>query len=420
MNYVPYEQNDLFFNYYTGEEYNTHNSLPEVDEHQIYKKCKKCENSLSLMSSSPKEWVCDGWDPPNTHCKGVANGKQLTENDKAFACPNVKHCNWIICEACYKFVEAKKEKEKKVVEDDGYEPFGAEPFEFRHDWEQEIEDERLEIIKETTIEDRKTAPSIKCIRSYQEYLDLAKGFHLTEPFCEKSYQDDTCEPCSAGRPGSKKVRNIHEAPYSILDMSNRCLYEKVHHDNTDEGCVFEIKRNKCRLEKGLVNNRGIIMPKLETENIFKFPITIKKTFHCNKPIKNCAEPKIHCIADGRPHTHWFPTNKGFIKYAHRHKGRFSQKKRGYQVPIGEHKQENCEDNGIFPKHPKCPPNFNITEQGKKKITTIPAEDNFLKKNFKPPTFKKSFMNIQRYDRFYKKAKKKQYKKRIQERFNLWH
>ena len=280
-------------------------------------KCKKCFNTLSLMKKSPKHWICDGWNPPNTHCLG-GNNIQLGENDKAYCCYNVKHCNWIICEKCYnsiclqntKNMKQKKEeeqikKEKRINEEE------QEIMELER-----IEQEKIKMLKKEIEYYRNIAPTLKCIKSYQEYLDLAKGFQDTEPFCETSYED-ICQNIENG----KLLSQMCDANYSSIDMGKECLYEKrdlIEKDNVGNDRVVVIKDfviNKCRTDKGLLNLRGTIIPKNKIEHTFKFPVTLKKTHFCGLEIDK-QQPDHHKVGKNQTHTHWFPTRNTFIKYTH--------------------------------------------------------------------------------------------------------
>lgn len=353
--FLPYEQHDLFLNYY-NEDHKSKHVKTSIDL-QIKKKCKKCSNTIFLMKYPPAEWVCDGWDPPNSHCKGYPNGEKLNRTHEAFACPNHRHCNWIICKKCYEYLN----KEEEPAEEVGEEEFISEEISY----EDLIEQERKDAIEQEILESRKKAPYLKCIRNYKEYLDLAKGFHLTEPLCENAYPDI----CENGKNG-KLVNNISEAKYAVLDMGKECLYESEEVKKCNCGkCAIckkpkktSLKINKCRMEKGLINLRGTITPKLKTENIFKFPITLKKTYFCNKKVEHTSQPDIHNIHPNKLHTHWFPTNRNFTTYTHQHAGKQQFHSRPYncgkkerairQTPyIAPHNKPGCAVQNNFPRHP---------------------------------------------------------------------
>ena len=168
------------------------------------RKCHKCNTDLVLMTESPKEWVCDGWNPPISHCQSAGNGEKLNQAYTAYCCPNTDKCNWIVCEKCFLHVKDDEEEE------DPHQPI---------DYEKLIQDENKQNIEHRIECARKNAPIVTCIKSYKEYLDLTKGFMLTEPFCENRYPD-TCENDDNG----KLVQNICEAKYSVLDMGKSCLY----------------------------------------------------------------------------------------------------------------------------------------------------------------------------------------------------
>ena len=317
---VPYpaEFNDLFYNN-TEEDYIQHCEYDKKEyEDNIYQNaqvCKKCSNSLMLMNPSPEKWTCDCWDPPNTYCES-GNQREFDRTDKAYSCPNYKYCNWIICEKCYISLGKRIAEKRKKAEEEG-EPVGH--IEETEDWDKILADERQEQLRSDVVGDLKCAPTLRCIKGHREYLDLAKGFHLTQPFCENTYQN-TCENNDCG----KLVNNISEARYSVLDMGKSCLYDNdlfVGGKGKDDGPLEQIDivhMNKCRLDKGLLNLRGTIEPKLKTEHILKFPITLKKTEYCNKTINHGEEPQIHNINPNKPHVHWFPTKNRFIKFGHKH------------------------------------------------------------------------------------------------------
>jgi len=380
--YYSYDQQDLFFNYY-GEEKNSP---------QIKTICKKCSNTIFLMKTSPNHWLCDGWDPPNSSCKGNPNGTPLNESHQSFACPNHTHCNWIICKACYEYLNNENKKKKNNEPNDIINEPNDIINEPTIDYETLIDEEKKYMIEQGVLKNRKNGAYLKCIRSYKEYLDLAKGFHLTEPFCEVTYPN-ACENTNNG----KLVNNICEGQYSVLDMGEECLYtcgpQIAKHKNclcgkcdickkaargrgADSGlltdCMLTI--NKCRKEKGLLNIRGTVTPKLKTENILKFPIMLKKTAACNEAINWTGEPDIHDIQDKKVHTHWFPTNDKFITYTHKHKGhqpiyKYKNAKRvRKRYPTGPHNKGDCSPSNNFPKHPFSGMGFN--NAGKRTVTTL--------------------------------------------------
>jgi hypothetical protein len=369
---IPYpdEFNDLFYNN-NDEDYIQH-ECHEKKEYSGYENntqvCKKCSNSLILMNPSPQKWTCDHWDPPNTYCKN-GNGKELDRTYKAYCCPNHKYCNWVICEKCYISLEKKVIKKEKEVE----QPYGdIEAFE---NWDKILDDEKREQLEKDVAGDLKYAPTLKCIKGHREFLDLAKGFHLTQPFCENTYEN-TCENNDCG----KLVNNISEARYSVLDMGKSCLYDNdlfVGGMSKTDGPLEQIDivhMNKCRLDKGLLNLRGTIEPKLKTEHILKFPLTLKKTEYCNKTIQHGEEPEIHNIHPNKPHVHWFPTKNRFIKYGHQHSENPHQK--GNKVRPGN----------TFPGHANSTRilQFSMNKLGKKTVL-IPPNPKFRQKQWQRDT-----------------------------------
>jgi len=365
---VPYpaEFNDLFYNnteqdYIQRQEYNKKEYCGYENNGQV---CKKCSNSLTLMNPSPQKWTCDCWDPPNTYCES-GNRKEFGRTDKAYSCPNHQYCNWVVCEKCY--IALGKKVIKKELEEEPRVPFEQ----HIEDWDKILSDEKQEQLRKDVVGDLKHAPILKCIKGHREYLDLAKGFHLTQPFCENTYQN-TCENNDCG----KLVNNISEARYSVLDMGKSCLYDNdlfvggIHKKNGPLEQIDIVHMNKCRLDKGLLNLRGTIEPKLKTEHILKFPITLKKTEYCNKIINHGEEPKIHNIHPDKPHVHWFPTKNRFIKYGHKH---------------NEHPHQNvtgATKSGSFPAHanPNRSLQFSMNQLGKKTVL-IPPNTKFRQKQW---------------------------------------
>lgn len=240
--------------------------------------CGKCHSKLVFMEKTPQKWMCDIEYSFNLECK--SGGGKLGKKTQAYKCPN--ECDWIICAKCFNCKQKQKDIEKLIAE------------------------ERKQLLKDEIEHDRRNAPNIKCIKGYGEYLDLAKGFFLTQPHCENTYPN-TCNNFDNG----KLVQNIWEAKYSVVDMT---------------------KTNRKH------DLRGTIQPKQRTEEIFKFPFTIRKTIFCNKPVNNTASPDIHNVDDHHPHVHWFPANKNcddfipdyypqwfpakqdFVNYTHCHLG----------------------------------------------------------------------------------------------------
>jgi hypothetical protein len=381
---VPYptEFNDLFYTN-DSKDYVQHIETTKKYEENVYTNeqiCKKCSNSLMVMNPPPQKWTCDCWSPPDTYCES-GNGKEFGRTDKAFSCPNFKYCKWIICEKCYISLGKKVIKKKERLE------YQQEYFEDVENWDKILEEERRAELKKDVMFDLKCAPTLKCIRGHREYLDLAKGFHLTQPFCENTYQN-TCENNDCG----KLVNNISEARYSVLDMGKSCLYDqdmfmgaKIKKNGPLEQ-IDIVHINKCRLDKGLLNLRGTVEPKLKTEHILKFPITLKKTEFCNKIIKHGEDPEIHNINPNKPHVHWFPTKNRFIKYGHKHNERPHKSKFGAKA-------------GTFPAHmqPNRSLQFSMSQMGKKTVL-IPPDPKFRQKqwardktygfrlipNYKPP------------------------------------
>ena len=147
------------------------NKSPEKYTNIFNPKCKKCSNDLASMKNPPEEWYCDGWDPPNTHCVG-GNNIKLDKDSKAYCCPNVVHCNWILCEKCYISIGKKNKTlycEPEPEEEDG--EYKLDEIEIR----KRIETEAQIMLRDKIENMRKCAPSLKCFSSYEEYLDLAKG-----------------------------------------------------------------------------------------------------------------------------------------------------------------------------------------------------------------------------------------------------
>lgn len=276
-------------------------------------KCKKCANDLASMKTPPKEWFCDGWDPPHSHCVG-GNNIKLDETAEAYCCPNVKHCNWIICAKCY--ISLGKKNKVKYIEP----PTEVDSIEYdpkARDIKKQIEKENELLLREKVESMRKTAPFLKCISSYAEYLDLAKGFHMTEPFCEETYPD-ICDNLNNG----KLVQNISDGKYSAIDMGKSCIYKKEVMGESkknmygNHSLYRDVVVDKVRAEKGLLNLRATVVPKIKTERVFKFPLTLKKTHFCSEGVDKISQkPVIHDFA-GR-HIHWFPTRNAFVKYHHR-------------------------------------------------------------------------------------------------------
>ena len=281
---------------------------PEKHTNIFNPKCKECSNDLSSMKNPPEEWYCDGWNPPHTHCVG-GNNIKLGKDDKAYCCPNVQHCNWILCEKCYISI-GKKNKTLYC------EPCDEEDEEDEEDVEQDEIEKRIKTEAQIMLRDkienmRKSAPSLKCFSSYEEYLDLAKGFHLTEPFCENTYQN-----VGLNIDNGKLVENISEARFSVIDMGKDCLYEEkdYHHPiNIANKVVYkDTIVNKLRKKKGLINLRATVLPKLKTERIFKFPLTIKKTHFCSNDVDKISHNPVNF--SNKKHIRWVPTRNTFLKF----------------------------------------------------------------------------------------------------------
>jgi len=315
LSYEASSYNELYEGQYPKDE--TYNKSPEKHTNIFNPKCKKCSNDLASMKNTPDEWYCDGWDPPNTHCVG-GNNIKLGKDDKAYCCPNVQHCNWILCEKCYIAMGKKNKtlhfKREKLVEEEDDCEYKLDEIEIKN----RIETEAQIMLRDKIENMRKSAPSLKCFSSYEEYLDLAKGFHLTEPFCENTYQND-CLNINNG----KLVENISEGIFSVVDMGRDCLYEKNKFEYPsgfgDNAILYkDVVIDKCRREKGLINLRATVLPKLKTERIFKFPLTIKKTHFCSNDVDKISHEPVN-FSD-KKHLRWQPTRNTFIKfYPHKRK-----------------------------------------------------------------------------------------------------
>ena len=162
--------------------------------------CNKCKHGLNKMLPSPRKWICDMWDPPNSYCEG-GNGKEYTNNDVAFCCPNYNFCNWVICKRCYDLLLNNKETYPHTEPDRSCElDYSSEGMRrFLDDRAAEGHDQKCCLIsrdsenqkllekeqEQQVKQNLKYAPVIKNIKSYQEYLDLTRGFYLTQPHCEK-------------------------------------------------------------------------------------------------------------------------------------------------------------------------------------------------------------------------------------------
>ena len=350
---------------------------PEKYTNFFNPKCKKCSNDLAEMKEPPEEWYCDGWDPPNTHCVG-GNNIKLGKTDKAYCCPNVEHCNWILCEKCYISIGKKNktlycEPCEKEEEDEGeYKPSDIEI-------QERIEMEAQIMLKDKIEGMRRCAPSLKCIKSYEEYLDLAKGFHLTEPFCENTYQND-CLNINNG----KLVENISEGRYSVIDMGKDCLYEENGFEYPKGICENKVlykdfKVDKSRKEKGLLNLRATVLPKLKTERIFKFPLTIKKTHFCSNGVDKMSHEPVN-LTSNEKHIRWVPTRNTFIKFRPpphpRHAG--SEKRRALPTY-----QKNAQLQGDMSEKGKRRV-LDLTEEGRKPKVKIGDMINHPYLSYRPP------------------------------------
>lgn len=306
LSYEASSYNELYDGQYSKEE--VHNKSPEKYTNIFNPKCKKCSNDLASMKNPPEEWYCDGWDPPNTHCVG-GNNIKLDKDSKAYCCPNVVHCNWILCEKCYISIGKKNKTlycEPEPEEEDG--EYKLDEIEIR----KRIETEAQIMLRDKIENMRKCAPSLKCFSSYEEYLDLAKGFHLTEPFCENTYEND-CLNINNG----KLIENISEGRFSVIDMGRDCLYEKKNFKYPsgfgDNAILYkDLVVDKCRAQKGLINLRATVLPKLKTERIFKFPLTIKKTHFCSNGVDKLSKLPVNLL--DKKHLRWLPTRNTFIKF----------------------------------------------------------------------------------------------------------
>jgi len=311
LSYEAQSYNELYDGHHAALENKdeTYNKSPEKYTNIFNPKCKKCSNDLAAMKTTPDEWYCDGWDPPHTHCVG-GNNIKLGKDDKGYCCPNVVHCNWILCEKCYISIGKKNktlycEPEAPEKEEDEYKPDDVEI-------RRRIETEAQIMLRDKIENMRKCAPSLKCFSSYEEYLDLAKGFHLTEPFCENTYQNT-----GLNMDNGKFVENISEGRYSVIDMGKDCLYQENGFEYPQGICENKVLYkdvivNKCRREKGLINLRATVLPKLKTERIFKFPLTIKKTHFCSNGVDKISHKPVN-LSD-KKHIRWVPTRNTFIKF----------------------------------------------------------------------------------------------------------
>jgi hypothetical protein len=366
---ISLQTSDLF-DYMGEEEYGKGGIIHNSDSSISKAVCKKCSNSLTRMNPTPKHWICDGWDPPNSYCES-GNGKKFTNADVAYCCPNYRYCNWVICDKCYTSLL------KRALDDEKKERDGVEnalqnnvdfedPDKGRTIKERELE-KLLEEEKENAVRKNLTyAPIIKNIKSYKEYLDLTRGFYLTQPYCENAYPD--C--CELG--GKRPVNNIFEARNSVLDYGKECLYEREevgqgvgeNEDGTRNEPGIRYNNpilNRERLERGILNLRGVIDTKYETEQYMQFPKTLKKTQFCDQPIGKDPKEEHHKINPNMRHTHWFPTKNRFVKFGHHHN----------DIP---HKEniDGTERGAGYPSHPgsKYSFRFGITERGRKTVKLV--------------------------------------------------
>ena len=85
----------------------------------------------------------------------------------------------------------------------------------------------------------------------------------------------------------KFVENISEGRFSVIDMGKDCLYQENGFEYPQGICENKVLYkdvivDKCRREKGLINLRATVLPKLKTERIFKFPLTTLLLSQLNK------------------------------------------------------------------------------------------------------------------------------------------
>jgi len=308
----PFELPHIEANLYYHDEMKDYGNQPSTHQYNnnVAIGCEKCGYAIKKMEISPNEWVCDNWKPPYTSCER-GNGAKQNHTVVAYCCQNVSNCNYIICDKCYtiKYVNKKNHVKKLEMKDDV-----------------EIDVESIDYKKEVPPPDFTKFPIVKMARSHQELLDLTKGFYLTEPDCENRY------PNSCQLKGEKRVNNICEGKYSVLDLGNKCLYDdfneeyKFSVEKTDkdiEGKEIRVDsviiENKLRTNKGLINLVGTIHQKQGQEAIFQYPIPLHKTTTFVQKENNHHPPvQIHNIPATRFHKHVFPDNNVMVSYTHKH------------------------------------------------------------------------------------------------------
>lgn len=184
---------------------------------ELFKKyCNNCLIPLTL--SNDKNLNC--------MCLEHNQNKKLKKTTIFYECI----CNWSVCNECY--------NNKIEITIDDYNKF-------------------LYNYKKLD------APIINNFKNYENYLDLAKGSFLVEPFNEPIYN------IKNESDNKKTVNNINEAKFSVVDMS------KITNNTSNQS-----KRTKNGLMK-----YTIPLHKKRTEHIFEFPTKIYKTEFINEPVE---------------------------------------------------------------------------------------------------------------------------------------